>query len=323
MKNKLLVFACAMALVGLSFTSCKEKTDFDAIVDQISEKTLKGYFSGAEMFGDEMKVRIVQFNFKDDGVVERTVMAEGNCVYEAPQKTVYASWALGDFYDGNAGRYIELYPAEGQPLRLRFFNGGLAEDGQPFAVDKNDKVADLASTDTTVLGHKWYGNDTVYYKIDTVVDVVKYDTVWTKKPRRDPETGEIVKDSTGHTIYDRVVKSITERIVPTKMKWPIAPKTIDIRRIEFYRDPVTLENTGKWYMMQKAFDINEKRELTPTLDTTATFDFHWAYIVYTSTAYFVVKAVPDDGKDVQFFEINYDFRLPSVTVEKQLLKIEK
>ena len=81
MKNKLLVSACAMALLASVFTSCKEKTDFDAIVDGVSTQTLKGYFSGAAAADDAVVMSVLQYNFADDGTVERTVMSLGDGVY--------------------------------------------------------------------------------------------------------------------------------------------------------------------------------------------------------------------------------------------------
>lgn len=323
MKNKILLCACVVAMTALTLTSCKQKTDFDAIADGVSEKTLQGYFSGAEVFGDTLLLSVVQYNFAEDGTIERTTMEIGDGAYKAPETKKYSSWQFGEYFDGNKGRNLNLIPAEGgDPLTVKYYLGGIVEDGQPAALDKNNKVAAIASTNEDVVGKKWFGNDTTYYKIDTVVNVRKLDTIYTYTPKKDPETGKYVKDSTGHIIYEQTIKEIKESFVPTKMKWPIAPKTINIRRMELYRDPTTLANTGKWYMLSQEFDINDKRETTIKKDTTSSYDFRWTYYTYSSTSTFMIKAVQENG-EVEFFEFGYDFKLPSVTVDKQVLKIEE
>ena len=323
MKNKLLVSACAVAMMASMFTSCKQKVDFDAIADGVSEKTLQGYFSGAEVFGDALVMNVVQYNFAEDGSVERTTMEIGDGVYKAPASKKYSSWSFGDYFEGDKGRYLTLNAADGtEPLKLKYCFGGIMEDAQPAALDKNDKIASIPSTNADVLGKKWYGNDTTYYKIDTIVDVRRLDTIYTYTPKKDPETGKYMKDSTGHIIYEQTIKEIKESFIPTKMKWPIAPKTIDIRCIELYRDSTTLANTGKWYMLSKAYDMNEKRITKLTKDTTASYDFHWTYYTYSSSSAFVIEAVQDNGT-VEFFECGYDFKLPSVTIDKQVLKVKE
>lgn len=321
MKNKLLL--CAMTVVAFAFTSCKQKTDFYGICDDVSGKTLKGYFSGAAQSKNGKAIEIVQFQFMDDGSVERTVMEEGDGIYKAPTSRKFTSYSLGEYFNQQQGRYIALNPADGgEPLTLKFYDGGLAEENQPFAPDKNNKVSDIASTDTAVVGFKWYGNDTAYYKIDTVVNVLKLDSIYRRTGYKRDDEGNIMRDSLGKPIWEQVLDHVDSTITPTKMKWPVAPNTVNIKRLELYRDPVTFVNTGKWYMLSQVFTMDKNRVATLKVDTVSAYDFHWNFVEYTSSSAFVVNAVQESGAS-QLFTIQYDFRLPAITVEQQVLKIEE
>jgi len=321
MKNKLLVSTCAVALVASLLTSCREKTDFDAITDNLSKQTLQGYFSGAETSEAGMTLNVIQYQFLTDGSVERTAMAVGDGVYKAPVAAKFSSWELGEYYGGKEGRFLTLFPQEGgDPLKVKFYAGGIQEENQPMAADKNDKITPLPDSQEALVGKKWYCNDTVFHKVDTTIDVIKYDTVYTYKPKKD-ENGKTMRDEEGHVIYEQTIKSVTETVVPTKMKWPVAPKTINIRSLELYRDAESLVNTGKWYMVSKEYDMNAKtRDITTKLDTTAAYDFHWCFDSYSSAAAYVIKAVQSDGT-VELFDIKFDAKIPALTVDKQILKL--
>ena len=322
MKNKLLVSVLAVALTAFLLTSCREKTDFNAITNNLSEQTLKGYFSGAETSGTEMTLNVIQYLFNEDGTVERSVMALGDGVYKAPVSAKFSSWTLGDYYDGNAGRFLNLYPEEGgEALKVKFYAGGIFEENQPGASDKNDKVGSLVSSQDELVGKIWYGNDTVFHKIDTVIDVTKYDTTYTYKPKKD-EDGNTMKDEEGHVIYEQTIKSITESVVPTKMKWPVAPKTINIRSLELNRDASSLVNTGKWSMVYKEYDMDANRVITAKVDTASSYDFHWCFETYSSTSSYIIKAVQIDGT-VEFFDIKFDGKIPAVTLDKQVLNVKE
>ena len=323
MKNKLLVSGFVVALAAVLMTSCREKTDFDAIANDLSQQTLQGYFSGAEASGNEMKLNVIQYQFQENGSVERSVMSIGDGVYNAPVSRKFSSWSFGDYYDGRAGRMLCLNPADGgEPLMVKFYAGSIIEENQPVAGDKNDKVGSFAASQEALVGKRWYGNDTVYHKIDTVIDIVKYDTIYTYKPKKDPETGQTMKDSDGHVIYEQTIKEITEKIVPTKMKWPIAPKTVNVRSLELYRDASTLVNTGKWSMVYLETDMNAERVITVKTDTASAYDFHWCFDSYDSPSSFVIKAVQSNGQ-VELFDIKYDGKIPAITLDKQVLKIKE
>ncbi len=320
MKNKLLLSVTTVALVASLLTSCREKTDFDAIVNDLSKQTLQGYFSGAETQGPEMKLNVIQYQFLEDGSVDRSVMAVGDGVYQAPVSRKFSSWTFGEYYDGKAGRFLNLNPADGgEPLKVKFYANSILEDGQPMASDHNDKIGTILTTQEALVGKKWYGNDTVFHKVDTVIDVIKYDTVYTYKPKKD-ENGNVVKDEAGFPVYEQTIKSITETVIPTKMKWIVAPKSINIRSLELYRDASSLVNTGKWSFTNKEYDMDANRNITTRVDTTASYDFHWCFVSYTSTSSFVIRAVQEDGT-VEFFDVRFDAKLPSVTLDKQVLKV--
>lgn len=322
MKNKILLCACAVALLS-AFTSCKKQVDFNGIADDVSQQTLHGYFSGAELLGDELVLHVAQYHFNDDGTVERTVMTEGNKVSQAPVTRKFSSWNFGEYFDQGKGRYVILNPEDGsEPLTVRYLNGGILEDAQPSAVDKNNKVADIATTDEAIINKKWLGNDTTYHKIDTVIDVMKYDSIYKRTGYKKDSAGNIMYDDEGNPLWERVLVRVDSTLVPTEMKWPVAPKTINVRRFELYRDPVTFENTGKWLMIMKAYDMDKNRVITPTMDTTSTYDFHWSYAAYASTASFVVKAVQADGTS-ELFDVRFDAKIPAVTLDKQVLKLEE
>lgn len=322
MKNKLLVSACAMALLASVFTSCKEKTDFDAIVDGVSTQTLKGYFSGAAAADDAVVMSVLQYNFADDGTVERTVMSLGDGVYKAPETTKFSSWSFGEFVNNNVARKIKLNPANGgDPMEVEFYLGGIMEEGQPMALDINDKVKDIVPTQDALTGKKWFGNDTTYYKKDTTVNIMKYDTVYTYKPKKDPETGKTMKDDEGHVIYEQTIKSVDSTLVPTKMKVNIAPKTVDIRSLELYRDASTLANVGKWKVIAKTFTLKGTESIIET-DVEDEYEFKWCFNSFASAAAFQIKARKANGKD-ELIDVKYDAKIPAITVDKQVLKVEE
>lgn len=322
MKNKLLLCACVVAFMSAAFTSCKEQVNLEAITDGVAVQTLQGFFSGASQYGKELKV--TEYNFLEDGSVEFTAMSFGDGIYKAPSKVKYSSWKFGEYTENNVGRNIILQPADGGAAKTVNFNrASIVEEGSPIMDGKNDKIEDLASTNESVLGKKWYGNDTTFYKIDTVVNIMKFDSIFRRTGYKKDSAGNIMYDENGQPIYERELVRVDTSEVPTKVKWPIGPKTIDIRRLELYRDSVTLENTGKWYMLSKAYSMDDKRNFKLTFDSTSSYDFHWNYISYTSTAAFDVQAVEDGTNNAEVFEIKYDFKLPSITLYKQVLKIEK
>lgn len=321
MKNRFLLTACAVALLAAVFTSCREKTDFDAIVDQVSTQTLKGYFSGAKAT-EQVSMALLQYYFADDGTVERTEMTLGDGLYKAPQTRKFSSWKFGQFKNQNVAREIILIPADGgEPFVVELYLGGIYESNElPLAADKNDKVKEVVPTQDAIIGKVWYANDTVYHKIDTVINVIKYDTTYTYKPKKDPVTGKNMKDEEGHVIYEQTIKSISQTEVPTKMKFAIAPKTINVRILELNRDPETLENTGKWYMISKAYNMSAKREITLVTDTAAAFEFRWCFAEFSSSSAFEIMARKSDSTD-ELFELKYDSKIPAITVDKQVLKV--
>lgn len=328
MKNKLLVSVFAVALTASFMTSCREKTDFDAIVTDLSMQTLQGYFSGAESSETDLLLNVIQFQFKEDGTVTRTVMSLGDGVDASPVTTKFSSWALGDYYDGKAGRFLNLYPEDGEDvLVVKFYAGSIIEEDQPIAGDQNDKVASIVPSQEALVGKKWYGCDTTYHKIDTIIDIMKYDTTWSTKriPETDPERieqyGKWKVDENGDYVYDRVVKKVDSTLVPTKMKWPFAPKAINVRRLELNRS-AEFENTGKWYMEYKEYDMSADRVITTKVDTTSTYDFKWCFDAYSSPAAYVIRAQQEDGA-LELFDIKYDAKIPAITLDKQVLKIEE
>ncbi len=322
MKNKLLVSVFMVVLIASCMTSCREKTDFDAIVTDLSMQTLRGYFSGSEGSESEMKLNVIQFQFMDDNTVTRTVATLGDGEDATPETRKFSSWELGEYYDGKAGRFLYLYPEDGgEMLTVKFYAGGIIEEGQPVAGDKNDKVGSIIPSQEALVGKKWCGYDTVYYKIDTVINIMKYDTTYTYKPKKDPETGKTMRDDEGHIIYEQTISKIDSTLVPTKMKVPFAPKTINVRKLEVNRD-ASFANTGTWYMEYKEYDMSADRVITLKADTTSAYDFHWCFESYSSPAAYIIRARQADGTD-EYFDIKYDAKVPAITLDKQVLKIEE
>ena len=92
MKNKLLVSVFMVVLIASCMTSCREKTDFDAIVTDLSMQTLQGYFSGSEGSESEMKLNVIQFQFMDDNTVTRTVATLGDGEDATPETRKFSSY---------------------------------------------------------------------------------------------------------------------------------------------------------------------------------------------------------------------------------------
>ena len=323
MKNKLLVSVFAMALVGLSFTSCKEKTDFDAIVNQISKETLKGYFSGSEAEANNLVMRIAQYQFLESDSVIRTVLALGDGVNGQPATRKFASWSFGEYNNGGKGRYLTLDPGNegGEPLVVNFINGGIVEEGQPEAIDQNNKIKDVVPAQDNMVGKNWYANDTVWFTIDTTVTQIQYDTIYTYKPKKDPETGKTMRDDEGHVIYEQTIKEIKEKEVPVKQKKKVTPTKVDIRQLVLSRDPQTFANTGTWYLKTEAYSVDKTTRKSETLvDSLSTYNFHWSFENFTSSSSVVIKARQDGGKD-ELFEISYDAAKEAITLQQQVLTV--
>lgn len=312
MKNKLLVCAFAVAFVASVFTSCKDKLDFDAICDDVSTQTLKGLFSGASLFGDTLKV--AEYMFQKDGSVDFSYMLMGDGLYAAPITKKYSSWEFGEYNEQYLGRYVILHPEDGGvPKQLNFTRAFLYEEGMPIMSDKNDKVAELPKLQDSITGRIWYGNDTTFYKIDTTVNIVYLDTF----THRDV----IGTSASGRPIYGEVIDSIVERLEPTKMKWPVGPSKIAERRIELNRDPNTLVNTGKWYVMRKEYEYDANRVAKQTLDTVSAYNFHWTFIEYSNMGNFSIVATEDGTNNGELFILKYDAKIPAITLDKQVLKV--
>lgn len=306
MKNKLLVCAFAVAIGASLFTSCREKTDFDAICDSISKESLNGMFSGAALFGDSLIVS--EYLFQKDGSVEFSELIMGDGFFKAPVKTKFTSWELGDYNNQNLGRYVILHPENGDaPKTVNFIRAMIEEQGKPYMADKNDKVVELPKLQESIIGKKWHGLDTTFFKVDTVINLMQIDsTVYKHK-----EGKKYVIDS---VIYDTTY-------IPTKMKWAVGPSQIAERRIELNRDSNTLVNTGKWYLMRKEYSYDKNRVQTQTLDTVSSYDFHWTFSEYNSVSSFSIIATYGEN-DAEYFEFKYDSKLPALTLNKQLLYVE-
>jgi len=102
---------------------------------------------------------------------------------------------------------------------------------------------------------------------------------------------------------------------------PFAPKTINVRKLEVNRD-ASFANTGKWYMEHKEYDMSADRVVTLKVDTTSAYDFHWCFESYTSSSSYIIRARQEDGTD-EYFDIKYDAKVPAITLDKQVLKIEE
>lgn len=325
MKNKLLVSVFAVALVALSFSSCKEKTDFDAIVNQLSKETLKGYFSGSEADSVDLVMRIAQYQFLESDSVLRTVLAIGDGVNVEPATRKFASWSFGEYNTGGKGRYIILNPGneEGEPLKVNFINGGIVEENQPAALDINNKVNDLIPSQDKMIGKKWYGNDTTWFRVDTMIIEIQYDTTYTYKPKKDPVTGKTMRDSLGHIIYEQTIKDIIEKEVEKKVKKNVSPTKVDIRQFELVRDPNTFVNTGKWYLKAEEYKVDKTTRHSETiLDSLSTYDFHWSFEEFSTPTNFVIKARQANGKE-ELFEIHYDTESGTITLQKQVLAVKE
>ena len=305
MRNKFYLFLCSVALISLIFTSCRNKTDFDAICDDLTETTLSGLHSGSG--AADKTLTVAQYNFLKDGTVEFTQMAVGDGVYVAPAVVVYSSYELGERNNGNLGRYILLNPkGAGEPKRVNFIRNGIVEDGLPVMEDSNDKVNELPRISNAITGKRWGANDTTFFRVDTIMDVITYDTI--RHRERDPETGR----------YKMVVDSIVEIKTPTKMKYSVGPLVVKIRDIELYRDESTLANTGKYSYQTKEFAYDAERNQTLVKDSVSAYDFHWYYESYTSMAVFSIHTVPAIGEG-EVFDIKYDSKIPAIIIDTQTL----
>lgn len=323
MKNKLLVCACAMALCASLLTSCREKVDVYAICDDVSAQTLDGFFSSAVCEEGSMTLNVLQYTFAKDGRVTREEMALGHGLGSVAAPRQFSSWSFGEYNNGNKGRFLLLKAADGgEDMEVNFIYGGILEDGHALAADKNNKMSNVVSSQEAICGKIWYGNDTSFYKIDTIVDIMKYDTTYTYTPKKDPDTGKPMRDSTGHIIYDRTVKSIDSTLVPTKKKWPIGPKSIMIRQLELQRDPISLENTGSWYMKLEEYSMDENRQFTLEKDTLSQYDFNWCFESFPSSGAYTIKARQANGVE-EIHDIKYDAKIPAITMEKQVMRIKQ
>ena len=75
-------------------------------------------------------------------------------------------------------------------------------------------------------------------------------------------------------------------------------------------------------MEYKEYDIDENRVVTLKTDTTSTYNFHWCFESYSSAAAYTIRARQDDGT-LEVFDIKYDAKIPAITLDKQVLKIEE
>lgn len=307
MKVKTFTYLCALALVSVLFSSCKKKTDVDAIFNDLTNDFLSGYFSGTETDGSTMNV--AQYCFNADGTVTFTTMQFGDGIYTAPVSTQYASYRLGDYNTQGLGRYVHLYPQDGgETLTVNYIRAGIESGDHPFMSGKNDKVKEIPALADSLKSRVWYANDTTFYRIDTTVMILKLDTF--KHRVRDGRT------------YKWVIDSVVAKNVPTKVKWPVGPSAIRIKQFELYRDETTLANTGKWYSLTKNYVYNAARVGTNVLDSVSTYNFRWYIASYANANSFTIHVIPDSGDDEEFV-LKYDSKIPAVTIDKQVLRIQK
>jgi len=272
MKNKLLVSVFAVALAGIAFTSCEQKSKVtDVCTDMIAESMHKSARSLVQLDGQKLTISEYEFlgGVKDNRLVYRTI-SFGHNVYEA-KRVDSLTYEYGQWAENNTAYSLLVTPRSGEPYTLWFKgNAFVTPDGRKIGGEGLDNAARVEKWER-VLGTFPNSDWEAEFADELVVDSVFEDSV--KVTIIPPMTFK----------YDTI------KVFKGKMDTLSADTTCYIR-FELYHNPATFANTGHFYKKSVRSKYDRKTETVEILsETEKDYDCTWCFADVSSDSKFVIR----------------------------------
>ena len=273
MKNKLLVFAFAVAVVVFGFTSCENKPTAnvqDVCGDMIQETLHKSARGLSEQEGQVLTISEYDFlgGVKDNRLVYRT-LTFGNGVFKA--KTVDSlTYEYGEWNENRTTYTLLVTPRTGDPYTLVYqSNTFIAPDGRVYGGDGTANTARVEKWENvinTFPNTKWEGIFEDEYVLDSILE-----------------------DSIRTTLLPPTFIPVIDTIKIWKGKLDtVNADTMSYCRVDFDRN-ASMANTGHYYKRTVRSKYSKK---TQTVDTVSVkekeYDFTWHFSEVSSDSRFVV-----------------------------------
>jgi len=278
MKNKYLILGLVLTSLIGGMSSCKKDVDVTKTCKEIALKTIVGTTDGirsGSQLNDDLLFNVVQYQFLPGSKATRTVVNWGNRV-SLSKSVQNFSYTLGDFGDNGVGITLFFTPenVSEAPYSVVFMNNELTEKGtglQYSLPGTDNKVASITAIDTTFNNIRCEFSKSEYW-----TEKVKYmDTTYYK---------HIV-------VIGGKPKVVTDTLVAEKERTDtICQKIKQSEHFEFYRDNVSLENTGYWSHAYK----EQNKDKSLVLDTAFAYNFKWSVASVTSKKKFTIRIVSTD-----------------------------
>lgn len=287
MKNKLLVNVFATAVALFALTSCEQKSNVMGVCSDLVKQSLhKSVRSLVEVEGQTLTISEFEFagDVNDDRLIYREI-AFGNGMYE-PKTVDTLRYTYGEWSEKNTVYSLNVTPKNGEPFQLLYRGNSLiTPDGRVIGGEATDNMARVDKWEKTLLAiqnTEWEG----LYESDYVLDSVFRDSV--RVSFIPPMT----------FIYDTI--QVFDRLDT------VSADTTCLYLLSFYRDPVTMENTGHYYRKEVRSKYDKKTRVCDTLSVTIKeFDCEWFFSSVNSDAKFNITFVPTtSATDVEVLGIS-------------------
>ena len=280
MKNKLLVSVFAVVIASLAFTSCESKSDAMDVMDDLIKSTIHKSARGlAKVEGQNLTIEEFEFlgNVNDDRLAYRTI-TYGNGTYQEKQvdtlRYEYAGWN-----ENRTAYYLFVTPSNGEPYKLTYQGNALiTSDQKTYGGESSNNVARVEKFESIIATFPnvaWEGT----YEAEFVRDSVFRDSIRTR----------IIPPMT----------FITDTIQIFDHMDTISADTTCSIRYEFYRDPVTMKNTG--YVIKNGIRSHYDREKKQAIiddETVWECSFEWFFSSVSTDKKFTISAISKtEGKE--------------------------
>ncbi len=295
MKNNLLLSVIAVLVAALALTSCEQPSNVTEVcTDMVKQSMHKSARSLAQFDSTTLTLAFYEYEFlggvDDNRLAYRTIgFGHG---FDQPKKVDTLTYEYGEWGEGNTSFSLYVTPFTGEPYTLWYKgNAFITPDGKAIGGEGTDNTARVEKWEKLLAefpNTQWEGT----YKNEFVLDSVFEDSI--------------------RTIIIPPFTFITDTIKVFKGKMDsVSADTSCYYRMEFKRDPITLQNTGHFYQkeVRTKYDRETKQE-TIISEKVKEYDCIWYFSSVSSDARFVVtlqsttEGVKGDELNISKYKLN-------------------
>jgi len=272
MKNKLLVSVFAVGIAAFALTSCETKSNVtDVCTDMVKESMHKSARSLVKLDGQNLAIYEYEFvgGVNDNRLIYRTI-SSGNGAF-SPKKVDTTTYEYGQWGEHNTAFSLIVKPTSGESYTLWYKgNAFITPDGRSIGGEGMNNTARVEKWEKTLSSfpdNEWVGQYAGEYVVDSVFE-----------------------DSIRVTfIPPMTFRYDTIKVYKGKMDTLSADTTCYVH-FELYRNPVTLANTGHYYIKTVRSKYNrETKEVKIISEIEKEYDCNWFFADVSSDAKFTIR----------------------------------